>query len=43
MVYYTTEYYSAVKKSKMMELPSKRRDLEIIILSKVTKTQKDKY
>ena len=39
---YTLEYYSAVKKNK---IPSAAtwRDLEIVILSEVSWTQKDKY
>ena len=37
------EYYSAIKKSEMMPFPATWMDLEIIILSKVSQTEKDKY
>ena len=38
---YTMEYYSAIKKKKIMPLAVTWMDLEIIILSEVS--QKDKY
>jgi hypothetical protein len=40
---YTMEYYSAIKKNKMMLLSGKWMELEIIMLSKISQTQKDKY
>ena len=40
---YTVEYYSAIKKNKIMPLAATRMDLEIIILSEVSHTEKDKY
>ena len=44
MVYiYTVEYYSAIKKNKIMPLAATWMDLEIFILSEVTQQEKDKY
>ncbi|KAL6032546.1 hypothetical protein STEG23_038055, partial [Scotinomys teguina] len=40
---YTMEYYSAEKNNDIMKFASKWMGLENIILSEVTKTQKDKY
>ena len=40
---YTMEYYSAIKKNKMMPFSATWMDLEIIILSEVNQTEKDKY
>ena len=40
---YTTEYYSAIKKNEIMPLVATWMDLEIIILSEVSQTEKDKY
>ena len=40
---YTIEYYSALKESKIMPFAATRMDLEIVILSEVSQTQKDKY
>ena len=40
---YTMEYYSAIKKNEIMPFAAKWRDLEIIILSEVSQTGKDKY
>ena len=37
------ECYSAVKKNKIMPFAAMWRDLEIIILSEVSQTEKDKY
>ena len=37
------EYYSAIKKNKIMPFAATWMDLEIIILSEVSQTQKDKY
>ena len=40
---YTVEYYSAIKKNEIMPFAATWMDLEIIILSKVSQTEKDKY
>ena len=40
---YTTEYYPAIKKNEIMPSVETWMDLEIIILSEVCQTQKDKY
>ena len=40
---YTMEYYSAIKKNKIMPFPATWMDLETVILSEVSQTQKDKY
>ena len=40
---YTMEYYSAVKKNEIMPFAATWVDLEIIILSEVSQTEKDKY
>ena len=40
---HTIEYYSAVKKDEIMPLAATWMDLEIIILSGVSQTEKDKY
>ena len=40
---HTMEYYSAIKKNEMMPLAAAWMDLEIIILSEVSQTEKDKY
>ena len=39
----TMEYYSAIKKNELMPFAVTRMDLEIVILSEVSQTQKDKY
>jgi hypothetical protein len=38
---YTMEYYSAIKKNDFMKFPGKWMDLEGIILSEVTQSQKN--
>ena len=43
MYTYTMEYYSAIKKNKIMSFAVTWMDLEIVILSEVRQTQKDKY
>ena len=40
---YTVEYYSAMKKNKIMPFVATWMDLEIIILSEESQTEKDKY
>ena len=40
---YIMEYYSAIKKNEMLPLAAIWMDLEIIILSEVSQTEKDKY
>ena len=40
---YTMEYYSAIKKNEIISFAATWMDLEIIILSEVTQTEKDKY
>ena len=40
---YTMEYYSAIKKNEIMPLAATWMDLEIVILSEVRQTEKDKY
>jgi hypothetical protein len=39
---YSMEYYSAIKKNKMMSLAGKWMELKIM-LSKISQTEKDKY
>ena len=41
VVIYTTEYYSAIKKNEFMKFLDKRMDLEGIIMSEVTQSQKN--
>ena len=40
---YTMKYYSAIKKNEIMPFAAMWLDLEIIILSEVSQTEKDKY
>ena len=40
---YPLEYYSAIKKNETMPFAATWMDLEIIILSEVSPTEKDKY
>ena len=40
---YTIEYYSALKKNKVMPFAATCIDLEILILSEVSQKDKDKY
>ena len=40
---YTMEYYSAIKKNEIMPFAATWIDQEIIILSEVNQTEKDKY
>ena len=39
---HTVEYYSSIKKNKIMPFSATWMDLEIIILSEVSQTEKDK-
>ena len=40
-IIYTIEYYSAIKKNKIMPFAAKWMDLEIVILSEISQTEKD--
>ena len=40
---YTMEYYSDVEKNEIMPFAATWMDLEIIILSEISQTEKDKY
>ena len=40
---YAMEYYSAVKKNEIIPFSATWMDLEMIILSEVSQTEKDKY
>ena len=40
---YTMEYYSAIKKNKLMPFAATWMDLEIVIQSEASQTKKDKY
>ena len=40
---HTLEYYSVIKKNEKIPFTATRMDLEIIILSEVNQTEKDKY
>ena len=40
---YIMEYYSTIKKNEIMSFVTTWMDLEIIILSKVSQTEKEKY
>ena len=40
---YKMEYYSAIKKNKILPFAATWMDLEIIILSEISQTEKDKY
>ena len=40
---YTMEYYSAIKKNKIMPFAATCMELEIILLSEVSQKEKDKY
>jgi hypothetical protein len=37
------EYYSAIKKNEIMSFAGKWVELEVIMLSKISQTEKDKY
>ena len=40
---HTMEYYSAIKKNKIMPFAAAWMELEIVILSEVSQTEKDEY
>ena len=40
---YTMEYYSAIKENEIMPFAATWRDLEGIMLSEISQTEKDKY
>ena len=40
---HTMDYYSAIKKNKIMLFAATWMDLEITVLSKVSQKEKDKY
>ena len=40
---YTTKYYSAIKKNKIMPFAATWMELEILTLSEVSQKEKDKY
>ena len=40
---YTMEYYSAIKKNKIMPFAVTWMELEMIILSEISQKEKDKY
>ena len=40
---YTTEYYSAIKKNKIMPFAATWMELETLILSEISQKEKDKY
>ena len=43
MVHMPVEHYSAIKKNKIMPLAATWMDLESIVLSEVSQTEKEKY
>ena len=43
MYIYTMEYYSAIKKNEILPFATTWMDLEGIMLSEISQTEKDKY
>ena len=43
VVHRTIEYYSTIKKNEIMPFVVTEMDLEMVILSEVSQTEKDKY
>ena len=43
VVHIYMEYYSAIKKDKIMPFAATWMELEIVILSEISQTEKDKY
>ena len=43
VVQYTMEYYSAIKKNEILSFAATWMDLESIILSEVSQTERDKF
>ena len=43
VVHIYMDYYSAIKKNKILPFAATWMDLEIVILSEVSQTEKDKY
>ena len=43
IIYIYVEYYSAIKKNEIMSFSAMWMGLEIIIVSKVSQSEKDKY
>ena len=42
-IHYRMEHYSAIKKNEIIPFTATRMDLEIIMLSEVSQTEKHKY
>ena len=42
-IIYTVDYYLAIKRNEIMPFAASWMDLDIIILSEVSQTEKDKY
>ena len=40
---YTMEYYSAIKKNEILSFVARQMNLETVILSEASQTQKEKY
>ena len=43
MYIHTMEYYSAIKRNKIIPFAATWMDLEVVILSEVSQTEKEKY